>query len=57
MPKINLLPILKSVIIALVFFTLGRMLTQSLGWAGIWVTVSLLVIFYAAWWWLGRRKS
>ena len=57
MPKIKILPILISITIALIFFTLGRLILVLMPDNGIWVTFGLLVIFYAGWWFLYRRKK
>ena len=57
MPKINLLPIAKSIAIALVFFALGRLLAVRWGNSAFWLAIILLAIFYASWWAINRRNK
>lgn len=47
----------RSVAIALVFFSLGRLLVIRLGTTGYWVIGILLVLFYLGWWLLFHRDS
>jgi hypothetical protein len=50
MPKIKILPIVKSLIVALFFFVLGRLMVMRLGTVGIWIVAILVIGFYAIWW-------
>lgn len=50
MPKIKLLPIAKSIAIALIFFALGRLMMIQMGTLGIVIAVGLVIVFYAVWW-------
>jgi hypothetical protein len=49
MLKIKLLPIIKSIIIALIFFALGRIMLLQMGTLGIVIAIALVVIFYIIW--------
>ena len=57
MPEIKIVPLIKSLIIALIFFVLGRLIVIQMGTAGMWLTVGLVVVFYTAWWILYRRRT
>jgi hypothetical protein len=46
---------IRSVAIALIFFSLGRLLVIQLGNTGYWVIGILLGLFYVGWWVLFRR--
>jgi len=50
MPKNKILPIVKSLIAALLFFVLGRLMVVRLGTVGIWIVAVLVISFYAIWW-------
>jgi hypothetical protein len=50
MPKIKLLPIAKSIAIALIFFALGRILVLQLGNIGIVIVLVVVIVFYGIWW-------
>jgi hypothetical protein len=57
MPKIKISPVIKSITIALIFFTLGRLLAIRWGNIGFWLAVILLTIFYAALWAVNRHQK
>lgn len=57
MPNIKWTPLVISIVIALVFFALGRMIMVQMGSNGIWVVVVMLVVFYAGWWMLYQRSK
>ena len=60
MPKINIIPIIQSITIALIFFALGRLMVIQMGNLGIWIVAGLLIIFYVVWWIIyqrGKRKE
>ena len=57
MPPIKLLPIAKSIAIALVFFAFGRLLAIRWGNAGFLIAVILLTIFYVSWWAIHRSSN
>jgi hypothetical protein len=50
MPKIKLLPIAKSIAIALIFFAVGRLMVIQMGTKGIWIVGILVIGFYSIWW-------
>lgn len=50
MPKIDIGPFIQSVIIALVFFAIGRFFVIQFEDLGKWVIYVALAIFYAVWW-------
>jgi hypothetical protein len=50
MPKIRLHPIVINIIIAFVFFAVGRLVVIQLGDIGIWIIVISVIVFYAIWW-------
>ena len=50
MPEIKILPILVSILIALVFFALGRVMVMLMGTTGILIVFVLLAVFYFIWW-------
>ena len=50
MPKIKLVPIAKSIAIALIFFALGRILVLQLGNLGIVIVLVVVIVFYGIWW-------
>jgi hypothetical protein len=49
MPKIKLVPIIKSITIALIFFALGRIMLIQLGTMGIVIAIVLVLVFYIFW--------
>ena len=55
--KIKILPIIKSITIALIFFALGRLMVIRMGNTGIWVIVIALLVFYAIWWQMYQRNK
>ena len=57
MPEIKILPIVKSVAIAMVFFVLGRLMVIQLGTLGVWITAILVIVFYAIWWVRYQREK
>jgi hypothetical protein len=48
-------PFTRSILIAMVFFVLGRIIMLQMGSNGIWLIAVLLVVFYFGWWVLFRR--
>lgn len=57
MPKIKIIPIIKSITIAMLFFVVGRLMVMQMGSLGIWIVAGLLVVFYIAWWMMYRRNK
>ena len=60
MPKFEIGPFIQSIIVALIFFAIGRYIVIQSGGSGRWVIFAALIIFYAVWWvWYsrGRRKK
>jgi hypothetical protein len=51
----NISPYVRSILIALVFFVVGRWMVIQMGDNGIWAIIILLVLFYAGWWLFFRR--
>lgn len=50
MPEIKILPIIKNIAIALIFFAFGRLMVIKLGTLGIVLTFVFVIVFYAIWW-------
>ena len=50
MPEIKILPIIKNIAIALIFFALGRLMVINLGTLGIVLIFIFVIGFYAIWW-------
>jgi hypothetical protein len=57
MPKIEIGPFITSIIVALLFFALGRFLVIQLEDVGRWVIFGSLLIFYAIWWVAYQRRK
>jgi hypothetical protein len=57
MPKIKLLPIAKSIAIALIFFAVGRLMVIQMGTKGIWIVAILVIGFYSIWWVSYKRRK
>lgn len=55
--KIDFGPFIQSIIVALVFFAIGRFIAIQLDDVGRWVIYAALIIFYAAWWVFYRRRK
>ena len=55
MRDIKVGPFVRSILFAMVFFVLGRIIILQMGNNGIWLIVFLLVVFYFGWWALFRR--
>ena len=57
MPKFEIGPFIQSIIVALIFFAIGRYITVQTDGLGRWVIFAALIIFYAVWWvWYSRGK-
>jgi hypothetical protein len=56
-PKIDFGPFMRSVIVALIFFAIGRFIVVQTEGSGRWLIYAGLVIFYAAWWFFYRRGT
>jgi hypothetical protein len=50
MPEKKLLSIIKSIIFALIFFALGRLMVVKLGNLGVVLTFVFVIAFYVIWW-------
>ena len=46
----------RNIVLAFVFFAIGRLIVMQMGNTGIWLVFGLVVIFYTAWWFF-RRQS
>jgi len=58
MPKIEIGPFIQSIIVALIFFAIGRYITIQTDGSGRWAIFAALIIFYAVWWvWYSRRRK
>ena len=57
MPKIDFGPFIQSIVVALLFFAIGRFIAIQMDDVGRWMIYAALIIFYAAWWvWYQRGK-
>ena len=57
MPKFEIGPFIQSIIVALIFFAIGRYITIQTDGSGRWLIFIALIIFYAVWWvWYSRNK-
>ena len=57
MPKIEIGPFIVSIVVALLFFAIGRFIVIQTGGAGRWMIFAGLIIFYAIWWVSYRRAK
>ena len=57
MPKIDFGPFIQSIVVALIFFAIGRFIAIQLDDVGRWVIYVALIIFYAVWWVSYRRRK
>ena len=60
MPKFEIGPFIQSIIVALIFFAIGRYITIQTDGLGRWEIFVALIIFYAVWWVRysrGKRKK
>jgi hypothetical protein len=57
MPKIDLGPFITSIVIALVFFAIGRYFAVLLDDVGRWIIYISLIVFYAVWWFSYQRRK
>jgi hypothetical protein len=57
MPEIKILPIIKNIAIALIFFALGRLMVIKLGTFGIVLIFIFVIVFYAVWWTRFQRSK
>jgi hypothetical protein len=57
MPKIDFGPFITSIVIALVFFAIGRYFAIQLDDAGRWAIYIGLIVFYAIWWFFYQRRK
>ena len=55
--KIDFGPFIQSIIVALVFFAIGRFIAIQLDDVGRWVIYAALIILYSAWWVFYRRRK
>ena len=57
MPKIDLGPFIQSIIMALIFFAIGRFIAIQMDDAGRWMIYVALIIFYVVWWVSYQRRK
>ena len=57
MPEIKILPIIKNIAIALIFFAFGRLMVVKLGTLGIVLTFVFVIVFYIIWWFGFQRNK
>jgi hypothetical protein len=57
MPKLEIGPFITSIIVALLFFALGRFLVIQMDDAGRWIVYISLIVFYAVWWFFYQRRK
>jgi hypothetical protein len=48
--------LLRNILLAFIFFFIGRFLIIQMGMTGYWVVGGLVVAFYVAWYLLGWRR-
>jgi hypothetical protein len=47
----------KNVLLAFIFFFIGRFIVLQMGNVGYWIVAGLVIAFYVAWFILGRYRS
>ena len=57
MPKIDLGPFIQSIIMALLFFAIGRFIAIQMDDTGRWMIYAALIIFYVVWWVSYQRRK
>ena len=57
MPKIEIGPFIVSIVVALLFFAIGRFIVIQTEDVGRWMIFVGLIIFYAIWWVSYRRAK
>jgi hypothetical protein len=57
MPKFEIGPFIQSIIVALIFFAIGRFIVIQMEDLGRWVIFIGLIIFYAIWWVAYQRRK
>jgi hypothetical protein len=57
MPKIEIGPFIMSIVVALLFFAIGRFIVIQTEDVGRWLIFAGLIIFYAIWWVSYRRAK
>ena len=50
MREIKILPIIKYLVLAFLFFALGRLIVIQMGSMGVWIVLLLVIAFYVVWW-------
>ena len=57
MPKIDFGPFIQSIVVALIFFAIGRFIAIQMDDVGRWMIYAALIIFYAVWWVSYQRRK
>lgn len=57
MPKIDFGPFIQSIIMALLFFAIGRFIAIQMDDTGRWMIYAALIIFYIVWWVSYQRRK
>ncbi len=47
----------RNILLAFVFFFIGRFLVQQMGDTGFFVILGLVAAFYVSWWFLRRKRG
>ena len=57
MQKIEFGPLIRNIVIALLFFAIGRFIVIQTQDLGRWLIFAGLIIFYAVWWVFYQRRK
>jgi len=57
MQKIEFGPLIRTIVIALVFFAIGRFIVMQTQDLGRWIIFGGLIIFYAVWWIMYQNRK
>jgi positive regulator of sigma E activity len=56
MSELKVGPLARSILLAMVFFVLGRIIVDQMGSTGVWLIFGLLAVFYGALWLFRRSR-
>ena len=48
--------LVRNIILAFVFFAIGRFIVLQMGDTGVWVIIGLVAAFYFGWWFIRRPR-
>ena len=57
MQKIEFGPLIRTIVIALVFFAIGRFIVMQTQDLGRWIIFAGIIIFYAVWWIMYQNRK